>query len=113
MTLEANTPRTISLRILLHKKRGRQKFIEYARINTARSQILMDIEKDKDGRWPKPLREEGERKNQSMYCRFHKDNGHNTDDCRQLKDEIEFLIRRGKLAKYKKYGNGGNNNRER
>ena len=48
-----------------------------------------------------------------LYCRFHKDNGHNTDDFRQLKDEIKFLIRRGKLAKYTKDGSGGNYNCER
>ena len=80
------------------ENRGEPKFTEYARLNTAQSQILMEIEKDKDIKWPKSLRTEGERKNQHLYCRFHKDNGHNTDDCRQIKDEIEFLIRKGKLA---------------
>ncbi|XP_063942660.1 uncharacterized protein LOC135150327 [Daucus carota subsp. sativus] len=34
------------------------------------------------------------------FTEFHKDTGHKTDDCRQLKDEIEFLIRKGKLSKY-------------
>ena len=111
---ETSTPRAISLRTLLQRKKGGPKFTELrATKHHSRSQILMEIEKDKDVRWPKPLRMEGERKNQHLYCRFHKDNGHNTDDCRQLKDEIEFLIRRGKLDKYTKDGNGGNNNRER
>ena len=32
----------------------------------------------------------------NLYCRFHKDTGHKTDDCRELKDGIEFLIRKGK-----------------
>ena len=58
----------------------------------------MEIENDKDVKWPKPLRTEGERKNQHLYCRFHKDNGHNTDDCRQLKDEIESLIRKREIS---------------
>ena len=44
------------------KKKGGPKFTEYARLNTARSQILMEIEKDRDVRWPKPLRTEGEKK---------------------------------------------------
>ncbi|CAA0806573.1 Unknown protein, partial [Striga hermonthica] len=29
------------------------------------------------------------------YCRFHKDYGHTTEDCRHLKNEIERLIRAG------------------
>ena len=73
----------------------------------------MDIEKDKDVRWPNPLKMDGERKNQHLYCRFHKYNGHNTDNCRQLNDKIEFLIRRGKLGKYTKDENNGNSNHER
>ena len=48
------------------KRKGGPKFTEYARLNTARSQILMEIKKDKDVRWPKPLRTEGERKNQHL-----------------------------------------------
>ena len=34
------------------------------------------------------------------YCDFHRDHGHQTDDCIQLKKEIEFLIRRGHLRRY-------------
>ena len=84
------------------RKKNGPKFAEYTRLNTARSQVLMEIENDKNVKWPKPLRTEGERKNLQLYCRFHKDNRHNTDDYRQLKDEIEFLIQKGKLAKYTK-----------
>ena len=36
----------------------------------------------------------------TKYCEFHKDHGHRTDDCIQLKKEIEFLIRRGHLRRY-------------
>ena len=45
-----------------------------------------------------------------MYCRYHKDVGHNTEYCIQLKNEIEYFIGQGKLNKYTKDGN--NNNRD-
>ena len=33
----------------------------------------------------------------TKYCEFHRDYGHRTNDCIQLKREIEYLIRRGYL----------------
>ncbi|XP_074337460.1 uncharacterized protein LOC141674649 [Apium graveolens] len=46
----------------------------------------------------KPLRRDSKKRDNSQYCRFHKDVVHDTDDCRKLKDEIEYLIRRGKFG---------------
>ncbi|KAK1353835.1 hypothetical protein POM88_052200 [Heracleum sosnowskyi] len=87
------------------------KFTECARLNTPRSQIPMEIAKEEDLRWPKPLRTDMSKRNQNQFCRFHKEVGHDTDDFRQLKDEIEFLIRRGKLNKFTKDGNQGSQRR--
>ena len=36
----------------------------------------------------------------SKYYEFHRDYGHRTDDCIQLKREIEYLIRRGYLRRF-------------
>ena len=36
----------------------------------------------------------------TKYCEFHKGHRHRTDDCIQLKKEIEYLIRRGHLSCY-------------
>ena len=38
----------------------------------------------------------------TKYCRYHRDHGHITEECRQLKDEIEGLISRGYLRQYVK-----------
>ena len=34
------------------------------------------------------------------YCHFHRDYGHNTDECQTLKNEIEPLIHRENLSHY-------------
>ncbi|XP_077248079.1 uncharacterized protein LOC143887787 [Tasmannia lanceolata] len=44
----------------------------------------------------------GNKRHKSKYCRFHRGHGHDTDECRHLKDEIELLINRGYLKKYVK-----------
>ena len=38
------------------------------------------------------------------YCRFHKDHDHYIDDCKDLKEQIEELIRKGKLQRFIKKG---------
>ena len=40
------------------------------------------------------------KRDNSRYCEFHRDYGHRTNDCIQLKKEIEFLIRRGYLRRF-------------
>ncbi|GAV58707.1 hypothetical protein CFOL_v3_02240, partial [Cephalotus follicularis] len=50
--------------------------------------------------WPENLRSPAERRDVEKYCRYHRDHGHDTEECRQLKNQIEDLIRRGHLCKY-------------
>ena len=46
------------------------------------------------------MRTDPAKKDITKYCEFHRDYGHRTDDCIQLKKEIEFLIRCGHLRRY-------------
>ena len=41
----------------------------------------------------------------TKYCEFHRDYGHRTDNCIQLKREIEYLIQRGYLRRFISPGN--------
>jgi len=35
--------------------------------------------------------------NQSLYCLYHQDHGHTTEDCRNLWNHLDQLVRKGKL----------------
>ncbi|XP_050281157.1 uncharacterized protein LOC126722044 [Quercus robur] len=37
------------------------------------------------------------KRNQNMYCEYHQEPGHTTDDCRNLKNHLDQLVREGKL----------------
>ncbi|XP_074370208.1 uncharacterized protein LOC141711561 [Apium graveolens] len=39
-------------------------------------------------------------KDKKKYCEYHESSGHNTHECRQLKDEIEALIKEGYLGEW-------------
>ena len=66
--------------------------------------ILMQIKDEHYLKWPRPLHSSPHIRNKNKYCRFHKDHGHYTEDCRDLKEQIEELIQKGKLQKYVKKG---------
>ena len=66
--------------------------------------ILTQIKDEHYLKWPRPLHSSPNVRDKNKYCRFHKDHGHNTKDFRDLKEQIEELIRKGKLQKYVKKG---------
>ncbi|XP_075662991.1 uncharacterized protein LOC142632486 [Castanea sativa] len=55
-------------------------------------------------KWPRPLHSSLNIRDKNKYFRFHKDHNHYTEDCRDLKEQIEELIRKEKLQKYVKKG---------
>jgi len=46
------------------------------------------------------LRAPPHKRNKNVWCEFHQDHGHLTDKCFSLKDEIEKMLKEGKLRKY-------------
>ena len=77
--------------------------------------ILMQIKDERYLKWPRPLHSSPNIRDKNKYCCFHKDHGHYTEDCWDLKEQIKELIQKGKLQKYVKKGEcsnfkGGNKN---
>ncbi|XP_043705525.1 uncharacterized protein LOC122655393 [Telopea speciosissima] len=75
----------------------------YMALTHNRAHILNEIKDQVTLRLPTKLAHE---LNKRKYYRFHQDHGHDTEEYRQLKDEIEALIQRGRLGRFvKKEGN--------
>nr|XP_023912868.1 uncharacterized protein LOC112024469 [Quercus suber] len=44
--------------------------------------------------------------NQNLYCQYHQDHGHTTEDCKNLWDHLEQLVREGKLTQLLHHSSG-------
>ena len=65
-------------------------------------QVLMQI-KDKEAlTYPGKLKGGPNRRSKDKYCCFHRDHGHDTTDCYDLKQQIKALIKQGKLQRFVK-----------
>ena len=60
----------------------------------------MQIKDDPSLKWPEKMKGDSNKCNRNKYCRFHRDHGHDTDECFDLKQQIENLIRQGKLRNF-------------
>ncbi|KAL0410964.1 UNVERIFIED_CONTAM: hypothetical protein Slati_3686100 [Sesamum latifolium] len=77
------------------------KFHRYTPLTTTRTKALMMVEKSNLLQWPQHTRFTPAKKYSSKYCKFHREKGHDTEDCFQLKDEIQKLVRQGYFKEYK------------
>ncbi|XP_077222109.1 uncharacterized protein LOC143855948 [Tasmannia lanceolata] len=87
-------------KVVRREKSPQRREENFTPLNTSRRHILAAISGEEFIKWPTPMISKGNRRDKSKYCWFHRDHGHNTDDCWQLKEEIEQLISRGYLKKY-------------
>ena len=75
----------------------RTRIVKFTPLVMPIDKILMQIKDEHYLKWPRPLHSSPHIRDKNKYCRFHKDHGHYTEDCRDLKEQIDELIQKGKL----------------
>ena len=73
------------------------------------SQVLREVRNKQFLRWPTQMKSDPATRDNTKYCEFHRDYGHRTDNCIQLRREIEYLIQRGYLRRFISPGNQAQN----
>ena len=62
--------------------------------------ILDRIKNESFFRWPNKMGGDPSRRNQNLYCTYHKDKGHTTEQCRVLKDHLKQLVKVGYMKEF-------------
>ncbi|KAL5582901.1 hypothetical protein UlMin_015343 [Ulmus minor] len=76
------------------------RFREYTPLTEIVTTVFNQAEHRGIFNYPPGIRTPANKRDNTKYCRFHRDTGHTTEECRVLKDEVEKLIQRGQLREY-------------
>ncbi|KAL5537655.1 hypothetical protein UlMin_045801 [Ulmus minor] len=76
------------------------RFREYTPLTETVATIFNQAEHRGIFNYPPGIRTPANKRDNTKYCRFHRDTGHTTEECRVLKDEVERLIQRGQLREF-------------
>ncbi|XP_065617837.1 uncharacterized protein LOC136062570 [Quercus suber] len=60
-------------------------------------QVLEKVKNESFFKWPNKMAGNPDRRNRNLYCQYHQDHGHTTEDCRNLWVHLEQLVSEGKL----------------
>ena len=69
-------------------------------------QVLEKVKNESFFKWPNKMVENLEKRNRNLYCQYHRDHGHTTEDYRSLWDHLDQLVREGKLKQLLHHSNG-------
>ena len=76
------------------------RFTSFTPLTAPIDQVLMQIKDEEALTYHVKLKGDPNRRLRDKYCRFHRDHGYDTTDCYDLKQQIEALIKQGKLQKF-------------
>ena len=76
------------------------RFTNFTPLNVPLDQVLMQIKDEGTLTFPGKLKSDPTKRSRNKYCCFHRDHGYDTADCYDFKQQIEALIREGKLQKF-------------
>ena len=71
--------------------------MNFTPLNTPLDQVLMQIRDDVPLTWPEKLKGDPNNMTRNKYYHFHEDHRHDTFKCYDLKQQMEALIKQGKL----------------
>ena len=60
-------------------------------------QVLEKIKNEPFFKWSNKMATDPTKRNQNLYCHYHQERGHTTEDCRNLWDHLDQLVGEGKL----------------
>ena len=55
-------------------------------------QVLEKVKNESFFKWPNKMVGNPEKRNCNLYCQYHRDHGHTTEDCKSLWDHLDQLV---------------------
>ena len=72
-------------------------------------QVLEKIKNEPFFKWLKKMAGDPAKHNQNLYCHYHQEQGHTTEDCRNLCDHLDGLVQEEKLKSLLHHSSGQGN----
>ena len=99
-----------------NNNRPRRDYIKQRRSNSTKvvgavfrelvHQVLEKVKNEPFFKWPNKMVGNPEKRNHNLYCQYHQDHGHTTEDYRSLWDHLDQLVWKGKLKQLLHHSSG-------